>query len=170
MLPDRNGSTFSGSFSNIDAALDPSDFVRFMDDANAMEFFRSAKERTYALLALQAGNQVLDVGCGTGDDVRALARIVGATGLVVGIDSSQTMIDAARLRSVGQSGVEFHIGDAQRLDFADDTFDACRTDRVLQHLSDPQKALREMARSSAETRCAAGGSDGSFGGCSCPRG
>jgi SAM-dependent methyltransferase len=111
-----------------------------------MEFFRAAKERTYALLALQAGNHVLDVGCGTGDDVRALARIVGPTGLAVGLDSSLTMIGAARQRSEGQNEVEFRVGDAQRLDFADATFDACRTDRVLQHLSDPGQAVHEIVR------------------------
>jgi len=146
MLPEISGSTFSGSFSNIDTARDPAEYVRCMDDANAMEFFRTAKEHTYALLALPTGNHVLDVGCGTGDDVRALAQLVGPTGRAVGLDSSVTMIDAARLRSAGQTGVEFRIGDAQRLDFADATFDACRTDRVLQHLSDPALAVHEIVR------------------------
>jgi ubiquinone/menaquinone biosynthesis C-methylase UbiE len=146
MLPDPSGSIFSGSFSNIDTARDPAQYVRFMDDANAMEYFRAAKERTYAMLALKAGDRVLDIGCGTGEDVRALARIVGPTGLAVGIDSSHTMIDAAQLRSAGQAGVEFRIGDAQQLDFADATFDACRADRVLQHLSEPGRAVQEMGR------------------------
>jgi ubiquinone/menaquinone biosynthesis C-methylase UbiE len=146
MLPEIGGSTFSGSFSNIDTARDPAEYVRFMDDANAMEFFRTAKEHTHALLALQVGDHVLDVGCGTGDDVRALKQIVGPGGLAVGLDSSLTMIDAARQRSKGQTGVEFRIGDAQRLDFADAAFDACRTDRVLQHLSDPGQAVNEMVR------------------------
>ena len=71
-----------------------------MDDANAMEFFRAAKSRTYALLALRVGEQVLDVGCGAGEDVRALAEIVGPTGRAIGVDSSQTMVAAARERSV----------------------------------------------------------------------
>ena len=146
MHRDAGWSIFSSDFSNIDATADPAEFVRFMDDANAMDFFRSAKERTYALLALQAGNQVLDVGCGAGDDVRALAGIVGLTGRAVGIDSSQRMIDTARRRSAGDTGVEFRVGDAQQLDFADNTFDACRTDRVLQHLSDPQRTVHEMVR------------------------
>src|SRR5215831_18597125 len=115
MLPETGGSTFSGSFSSIDTARDPAEYVRFMDDANAMEFFRTAKEHTYALLALQAGEHVLDVGCGTGDDVRALAEIVGPTGLALGLDSSLTMIGEARQRSEGRTGVEFRVGDAQRL-------------------------------------------------------
>jgi ubiquinone/menaquinone biosynthesis C-methylase UbiE len=146
MRPEMGGSTFSGNFSNVDTARDPAEYVRFMDDANAMEFFRAAKEQTYALLALQAGDRVLDVGCGTGDDVRALSRIVGPTGLAVGLDSSLTMIGEARLRSEGRAGVEFRVGDAQQLDFADATFDACRTDRVLQHLSDPGRAVHEIVR------------------------
>ena len=42
--------------------------------------------------------------------------------------------------------LEFAVGDAHALDFPDDSFDAARTDRVLQHLDDPAKAVCEMAR------------------------
>src|SRR5438128_672675 len=132
------GMYFSSSFSDIDAASDPTQFVHYMDDANAMEFFRAAKRRTYDLLALRPGDHVLDVGCGAGDDVRAMALSVGPTGRAVGVDSSRTMVDAARRRSTGsRDAAEFFIGDAEHLDFSDASFDACRADRVLQHLSDP---------------------------------
>jgi ubiquinone/menaquinone biosynthesis C-methylase UbiE len=118
-----------------------------MDDANAMEFFRAAKSRTYALLALRVGEQVLDVGCGAGEDVRALAEIVGPTGRAIGVDSSQTMVAAARERSVDSPlPVAFFPGDAEHLDFPDGSFDGCRTDRVLQHLSRPANAVAEMVR------------------------
>lgn len=138
---------FSSSFSNIDATSNPTEFVHYMDDANAMDFFRAAKARTHELLALRTGEHVLDVGCGAGDDVRALAEIVGPTGRAVGIDSSQTMVDAARQRSTdSQLPVAFRVGDAQQLDFPDASFDACRTDRVLQHLSRPARAVSEMVR------------------------
>jgi ubiquinone/menaquinone biosynthesis C-methylase UbiE len=141
------GEFFSSSFSNIDATSNPTEFVEYMDDANAMEFFRAAKRRTYELLALRSGDRVLDVGCGAGEDVRALADIVGPTGYAVGIDASQTMIDAARRRSADSSVVtEFAVGDAERLDFPDASFDACRADRVLQHLSTPADAVAHMAR------------------------
>jgi SAM-dependent methyltransferase len=112
-----------------------------------MEFFRAAKRRTYDLLVVRPGDHVVDVGCGAGDDVRAMALIVGPTGRSVGMDSSKTMVDAARQRSMGsQHPVEFYIGDAEHLDFSDASFDACRADRVLQHLSDPAQAIAEMVR------------------------
>lgn len=138
---------FSSSFSNIDAASNPTQFVNYMDDANAMEFFRAAKRRTYDLLALRAGDHVLDVGCGAGEDVRAMAEIVGPTGRAVGIDGSATMIGAAQERSMGSRyPVEFFVGDAEHLEFADASFDGCRADRVLQHLSNPAHAVAEIVR------------------------
>jgi ubiquinone/menaquinone biosynthesis C-methylase UbiE len=138
---------FSSSFSNIDAASNPREFVEYMDDANAMGFFRTAKQRTYELLALRTGDHVLDVGCGAGEDVRAMAEIVGPSGRAVGVDSSQTMIDAAWERSAtSPPGVEFFVGNAEHLDIPDASFDACRADRVLQHLSNPVHAVSEMAR------------------------
>src|SRR5258706_12468739 len=112
------GEFFSSSFSDIDATSNPTEFVHYMDDANSMEFFRAAKRRTYDLLALRPGERVLDVGCGAGEDVRALADIVGPAGYAVGIDASQTMIDAARRRSAASSVVaDFLVGAAEHLSF-----------------------------------------------------
>jgi ubiquinone/menaquinone biosynthesis C-methylase UbiE len=137
----------SGGFSEIDRAARPEAFVQFMDDANTMPFFQATKEQTYARLALQPGDRVLDIGCGAGTDVRALASIVGPGGMAVGIDGSATMIAAARERSEGSGlPVEFLVCDAHQLDFPDASFDGCRTDRVLLHLADPARVIREIAR------------------------
>ena len=137
----------SGGFSEIDRAARPEAFLHFMDDANTMPFFQAAKEQTYARLALQPGDHVLDIGCGAGTDVRAMAGLVGPTGRAVGIDGSATMIAAARKRTAGSRlPVEFLVGDAHRLDLPDGSFDGCRTDRVLLHLSDPSQVIREIAR------------------------
>ncbi len=138
---------FSGGFSEVDLAPRPEAYVQFMDDANSMAFFQTAKALTYARLALQPGEALLDIGCGSGGDVRAMAGIVGPNGRAVGLDGSETMIAAARERSAGSSlPVEFVVGDAHRLDFPDSSFDVCRTDRVLLHLADPGRAVREIAR------------------------
>jgi SAM-dependent methyltransferase len=89
---------------------------------------------------------VLDVGCGTGEDVRAMAQLVTPGGRAVGLDLSTALIDEARQRSDPGPGVEFIAGDIYALPFADGAFDAVRADRVFQHLDEPLEALREMLR------------------------
>ena len=72
-------------------------------------------------------------------------------GRVVGIDSSETMISEAQKRAEEIEGhVEFHLGEAHNLEFADNTFDGCRSDRVFQHLKEPKKALSAMIRVSRQ--------------------
>src|SRR5262249_25113910 len=63
------------------------------------------------------------------------------------IDSSQTMIDETRQRNAGRElQIHFELGDAEHLRWHSDYFDACRADRVFQHLPDPERALHEMIR------------------------
>jgi len=88
---------------------------------------------------------VLDAGCGTGDDVRAIAALVGALGSVVGIDPSAAMIGEARQRGVPPNA-RFLQAPCSALAFEDGTFDACRAERVFQHLLDPEEAARELYR------------------------
>jgi ubiquinone/menaquinone biosynthesis C-methylase UbiE len=134
-------------FAAVDQAASPQSFTTWLDRASAMEFFSGVKRHTYALLELREGDAVLDVGCGTGDDVRALAHLVGDRGRAVGVDVSETLIAEARQRTAGSDlPVEFHQGDARRLPFDDATFDACRSERTLIYLEDPAPALAEMRR------------------------
>ncbi|MDP9374230.1 MAG: methyltransferase domain-containing protein [Chloroflexota bacterium] len=135
------------AFDRVDGTSDPADFVRYLDTTRATPFFQEVKRRSFALLDPRAGARVLDVGCGTGDDVLALARAVGPTGRAVGVDASATMIAEARRRAAGAGlPAEFFQGDAQRLDFADAIFDGCRAERVLQHVEAPRAVLAEMIR------------------------
>jgi ubiquinone/menaquinone biosynthesis C-methylase UbiE len=134
-------------FGNVDRTTDPGEFVRYLDNASALDFFKSYKQASFAALQLEEGCHVLDVGCGTGEDVQALARIVGPKGWVVGVDNSETMVAEARKRAEGSDlCAEYRPGDIYQLDFPDNAFDACRADRVFQHLDDPGRALAEMVR------------------------
>jgi ubiquinone/menaquinone biosynthesis C-methylase UbiE len=134
-------------FGKIDHAADPSVFFRFLDDASAEASFQAYKRQLLDLLAPAPGLRVLDVGCGTGDDVRAMAALVGPAGKSVGVDNSRLMIDEARRRAGdGDPAVEFHVAEATALPFADGTFDACRADRSLMHVPDARRVLAEMAR------------------------
>jgi len=107
------------------------------------------KRRSYELMHVSRGQRVLDVGCGPGVDTLSLADEVGPTGRVVGLDRDQTMVHAAgeRAETAGVSGWVWHqCGDARSLPFASDSFDACRSERLFQHLDRPIDALAEMVR------------------------
>jgi ubiquinone/menaquinone biosynthesis C-methylase UbiE len=103
------------------------------------------KRKSIDMLRLSNGASVLDVGCGLGHDVEAI--LAKTDGRVVGIDASQELITKAIDRTQGLSRrPEFYVGDALALQFADNSFDVCRIDRVLQHLKAPAQAVAEMVR------------------------
>lgn len=134
-------------FTNVDETNDPDYFIRFLDEASADESFQAYKQHSFALLELELGQRVLDVGCGTGEDARAMAQRVAPGGRVVAVDGSQNMIDTARRRAESREmAVEFQVADVHQLPFADDSFDASRADRIFMHLEAPPRALAEMMR------------------------
>jgi ubiquinone/menaquinone biosynthesis C-methylase UbiE len=100
----------------------------------------------YLLPSLRPGLDLLDVGCGPGTITVDLAARV-APGRVVGIDVSAEPLVEAR-EAAGRAGVEvtFEVGDVYALAAADASFDVVHAHQVLQHLTDPVAALREMAR------------------------
>jgi ubiquinone/menaquinone biosynthesis C-methylase UbiE len=98
-------------------------------------------------MAVQPGQSVLEVGCGPGTDLFELAPLVHPGGHLAGADASEVLIAEARRRAADlQLAIEFKVGDAQCLDFADSAFDVCRASRLLEHLSDAHPALKEMVR------------------------
>ena len=101
----------------------------------------------YLLDSLHPGQDLLDVGCGPGTITVDLAERV-APGRVIGIDSeSEVIARADELRkSRGQTNVTFSIGDVYALQFDDARFDVVHAHQVLQHLTRPIDALREMYR------------------------
>ncbi|HEV8718134.1 MAG TPA: methyltransferase domain-containing protein [Candidatus Binatia bacterium] len=132
---------------DVDRTTDPGFFVHYLDTASAQEPIQAFKRRTFELLEVKPGAQLLDIGCGTGDDGRTLAQMVGSTGRVVGVDHSETMIAEARKRAEGSNlPVEYQVGEAQHMDFANDTFDGCRAERVFMHVENPRQTLAEMIR------------------------
>lgn len=135
-------------FAKLDLTPDARFFVEFMDVANGLADRRRLKSVIAERLSLSPGGQVLDVGCGTGDDARILASLVGPHGQVTGIDASKTMIEVAQERSSASAlPVQFAVGDVFSLDFSDSAFDACRCETVLMHLDgEPARAIAEMVR------------------------
>lgn len=100
----------------------------------------------YLLPHLRAGLDLLDVGCGPGTITVDLAGRVGS-GRVVGLDISAAPLGEARELAVRAGvAVEFAVGDSYALEFPDGSFDVVHAHQVLQHLTDPVAALRELAR------------------------
>lgn len=132
-----------------DTALDSAALTRYLDDAAATTGVQQAAGIALSLLRLAPGQRVLDVGCGTGLFLPALAQAVGASGLVVGLDHAPALIEEARHR-IKRLGIETNIrlecGDAASLPFPDASFDAAHISRVLIHVEDPDTVLREMRR------------------------
>jgi SAM-dependent methyltransferase len=101
----------------------------------------------YLLPELEPHMRILDVGCGPGTITADLADRV-PQGHVTGIDTEPDVLaQAAELtRGRGSGNLRFTTGDVYALDYPAAAFDVVHAHQVLQHLSDPVAALREMRR------------------------
>jgi demethylmenaquinone methyltransferase/2-methoxy-6-polyprenyl-1,4-benzoquinol methylase len=105
---------------------------------------RKDRDTGLARLAAKEGEQVLEVGFGTGLALTALARAVGKTGKVCGLDLSEAMVSLARNR-LERAGLaeraELKVGDALALPYANRSFDAVFMSFVLELFDTPEIPL-----------------------------
>lgn len=100
----------------------------------------------HAALGAQAGDRILDVGCGPGFYVSELLETVGPEGSVVGVDASPDMLAVAATRSDGYDNVEFHEAAASALPLPDESVDRAVSVQVFEYVEDIPTALREIHR------------------------
>lgn len=101
--------------------------------------FESQRRRAIEMLALQPGERVLVVGCGTGLDLPLLP----AGAKVTAMDLTPAMVRRARVKA---PEADIRVMDAQRLEFADGTFDAVVLHLIVAVVPDPLACMREAAR------------------------
>lgn len=106
-------------------------------------FLRQARRAAWDRLAVQAGSDVLIVGCGTGADLPLIPPGVRA----VGIDLSRAMLAQARRKSVHPATeVELIVADAANLPFGEGRFDAVLLFLIVSVVPDPHACMAEAAR------------------------
>ena len=137
------------AWNDVDRTSDPRWFVNYLENSRAekLKVLEADPQNWFEYLDVHEGQQILEVGCGTGDQLAALAQLVGSHGRIVGIDKSETMVSEARGRVEGVGlPVECLVGDIYHLDFPANTFDRCYASAVFQHLEDPLPGLSQMLR------------------------
>ncbi|TNF58845.1 MAG: bifunctional demethylmenaquinone methyltransferase/2-methoxy-6-polyprenyl-1,4-benzoquinol methylase UbiE [Burkholderiales bacterium] len=105
--------------------------------------------KRYALTVSQArpGHHVLDIAAGTGDLSLGFSRRVGSTGLVVHTDINEAMLREGRDRLLNEGVVlPSLVCDAERLPFADGSFDIVSVAFGLRNMTHKDRALAEMHR------------------------
>ena len=97
---------------------------------------------------IEPGQTVLDLGSGAGIDVFLAAKKVGPTGLAIGVDMTEEMIEKARTnaRNAGITNVDFRLGEIENLPVADQTVDLVLSNCVINLVPDKRRAFAEIHR------------------------
>jgi len=115
---------------------------RVYDRVNPFIWNERMRTEALDLLEIDADDRVLDVGCGTGFGTEG---ILEHTDDVYGLDQSPHQLEKATSK-LGDQPVQFCFGDAERLPFADDSFDVVWSSGSIEYWPNPVSALRECRR------------------------
>jgi Methylase involved in ubiquinone/menaquinone biosynthesis len=97
---------------------------------------------------IKAGDTLIDLGSGAGNDCFVARHVTGAEGKVIGVDFTEAMINRARLNAdkLGYNNVEFRYGDIENLPVHDNTADVIVSNCVLNLVPDKGQVFSEMFR------------------------
>ncbi len=113
------------------------------DRINPFIWDEEMRDEAIEMLDIQPSDHVLDVGCGTGFATEALLT---KTDNVYGLDQSAHQLEKAYAKFGKRGPVRFHRGDAERLPFADDSFDVVWSSGSIEYWPNPVDALEELRR------------------------
>jgi arsenite methyltransferase len=124
----------------------PQDLLAQVPEASCESFAGVANP--FSMGALQAGEDVLDVGCGAGMDSLVAAQMVGVSGSVTGVDMTPEMVVKARgsIAEMGLGNVRIVEGSAEHLPFDDASFDVVISNGVIDLIPDKDAVFSEITR------------------------
>ena len=97
-------------------------------------------------LSLKSENRIIDIGCGGGHLLELLAKSLGASGAVYGLDPSEEQISQARTRCAEYENVRLLHSSATEMDLDDGSFDTVTATQTLEYIPDVDAALSECTR------------------------
>jgi ubiquinone/menaquinone biosynthesis C-methylase UbiE len=135
------------SFEAMDASKELQAYIDILDVFDGLPGIQALKKAAIERCQIREGMWILDAGCGTGLETVRLARLVGTSGKVIGLDVSHNLLAEASRRVQGSRlPIEYREGDVQQLPFPDNYFDVARAERLFLYLTDPRQALAELVR------------------------
>ena len=113
------------------------------DEMRQSFFSDNVRDVAYATAKVQAGKLAADIGAGTGFITEGFVR----KGLrVIAVDQSEAMVEAMKRKLKECNGVDYRVGESERLPIEDETVDYVFANMYLHHVETPSAAIREMAR------------------------
>jgi SAM-dependent methyltransferase len=132
------------AFTSIDETEQVQTYIRALEAFDRIGQLQELKQLARA--TLKPGGAVLDVGCGFGLETMRLAEQAGRAS-TCGIDKSARFIEEARRRAKAANlAIDYEVGSADALPYADASFDHVRAERLLIYFGDVRPALAEMRR------------------------
>ena len=101
-----------------------------------------------AYAQIKAGDTVIDLGSGAGNDCFVARALVGEAGKVIGVDMTESMIEKASMNAekLGYKNVGFRLGDIEKMPVTANTADVVISNCVLNLVPDKNKAFAEIFR------------------------
>src|SRR5262249_53428027 len=121
----------------------PSDYLMRLAASDQGKAFKSL---AIAAMAIRPGDVVVDLGCGPGADLPALAAAVGGAGRVIGVDNDPGAVAQAKSHTAGLPQVEVREADVHAPGLPAASADRVHIDRVLQHVAEPGTVLAQARR------------------------
>ena len=146
-LQDCPGQFLSAGFRDVDGSGEAGVYWQCLDFIAGIPFFREVKEDSIRIILETDPCSVLDAGCGTGTDLLALSCHIPTGCRIAGLDASRSLLSRAMKQTQDcRDQCALIQGDLLAIPCRNEVFDAARIDRVLQHIREPVRAIRELSR------------------------